>query len=644
MSAIVGQESLRTGLLLAAVDPRIGGVLVRGSKGTAKTTAVRGLGAVLPLIDVVEGCPYGCEPGHPATLCSSCAEVNTVRTVSSRRPRIVELPVSATEDRVVGTLDLEHALRHGERRFEPGLLAAANRGILYIDEVNLLDDHLVDVLLDVAASGVNIVEREGITFAHPARFVLVGTMNPEEGELRPQLLDRFGLCVDVAGISDATLRVEVLRRRQRFEDDPVAFGIEWAAEETSLGERLAHAQARIKEMTLPDELAHAIARLCSTLEVDGHRADLVMARAAVALASLRGAAAVHLEDVAEVAPLVLAHRVHSRPFERDALNVGQVRAMLSTRAADGSPGDAGDAPVPAAFGDHTEASAPQHTIEQLRVDSAEPQSRGSALPFVNDRSRPALGGRAQYAESPNRSGKYVRAVPLRPGDDADIALDATIRAAAPLQRLRSGDLAIRLEPQDLQRKVRQRRVGTSIVFCVDASGSMGAARRMEAAKAAVLELLIDAYQRRDRVALVSFRDNGAEVLLSPTSSVELAHLRLRTLPVGGATPLAHGITRSLELLESEKRRDGDVVPWLVLVTDGRANVGLGTGLGADDARIAARSVGAAGIKTLVIDTAGSGGGAPAREIARAAGAEYLRLGEIDARALSSAVRARVSGG
>jgi magnesium chelatase subunit D len=232
-------------------------------------------------------------------------------------------------------------------------------------------------------------------------------------------------------------------------------------------------------------------------------------------------------------------------------------------------------------------------------------------------------------------------VPLHPGDSADIALDATIRAAAPFQRDRASQGALVIAPHDLRRRVRTRRVGSSIVFCVDASGSMGAAKRMEAAKAAILELLIDAYQRRDRVALVSFRGDAAQIVLSPTSSVELAHLRLRALPTGGATPLAHGLVRSLELLEAERRREADVQPWLVLITDGRANVGLATGLGVDDARSAARRIAESGIKTLVIDTAGSGGGAPARDIARAAGAEYLRLGDADSTALTTAIRARV---
>jgi len=626
MSAIVGQEPLKTALLLVAVDPRIGGVLVRGSKGSAKSTAVRALAALLPPLDVVEGCPYGCQPADPASLCTACSTSEAPLRAVARRPSLVELPVSATEDRVVGTLDLEHALRHGERRFEPGLLAAANRGVLYIDEVNLLDDHLVDVLLDVAASGVNIVEREGITITHPARFVLVGTMNPEEGELRPQLLDRFGLCADVAGIADPATRVEILRRRQRLEDDPIAFQAEWAGDEALLASSILRAQAALRATTLSDEMLHAIASVCSTLEVDGHRADLVIARAAVALAALRGAPAATLEHISEVAPLALAHRVRSRPFEDERFDAEHVRTLFAQPTA--LPAAPHSETTPAVRFEDPPVVAPTLGAESVTHLPSGPPHGASVFQLRRDQSRAHLSGRTHDAQSTTRSGKYVAAAPLRRGDEPDIALDATIRAAAPFQRERQTDAALVIE-------------GSSVVFCVDASGSMGAAKRMEAAKAAILELLVDAYQRRDRVALVSFRGEGAQVVLSPTSSVELAHIRLRALPTGGATPLAHGLVRSLEVLESERRREPDVRPWLVLITDGRANVGLGTGLGADDARATAGRIAEAGIRTLVIDTAGSGGGSPARDIARAAGAEYLRLGELDSTALSAAVRTRV---
>lgn len=640
-SAVVGQHALKSALLVNAVDPRVGGVLIRGQKGTAKSTAVRALADVLPEIDIVTGCVYGCDPRDRRAMCAECS-ANPSSSTSRRRPRLVNLPVSATEDRVVGTLDLEHALKSGERRYEPGLLAEANRGILYIDEVNLLEDHLVDSLLDSAASGVNVVEREGVRHAHPASFILVGTMNPEEGELRPQLLDRFGLCVDVEGIDDPGDRVEVMRRRRAFEDDPEGFARQWKAEETALQHRLEQAQKRLPDLELDDDLLFLIASVCSSMGVDGHRADLVMARAAAAFALLEGSNEVTSAHIRAVAPMVLAHRMRRTPFEDERFDDNRLQNALSAAGASAAaePGQAGSGEAGPGDG--------EAAVRGVRLPVEQAGRSGvlddvpSRLALEIDRVRRSYGGKRQETTSDDRSGRYVRSEPLKPGAERDIAFDATLRAAAPFQTARQSDLAIVLEPSDLRNKVRRRRVGASIVFCVDASGSMGAANRMDAAKAAVLELLVDAYQRRDRVGVVAFRGETAEVVLAPTASVELAQLKLRALPTGGATPLAHGLVRSLEVLETEARRNDDVIPWLVLVTDGRANVGINGGLGSEDAKTAARRVKEARINTIVIDTTGvPGGGTAAREIARTAGGEYVRLAAFDAGTLTETVRQRV---
>ncbi|MFN2464542.1 MAG: ATP-binding protein [Candidatus Dormibacteria bacterium] len=314
-SAIVGQDRMRLALELNAVNPAIGGVLIRGEKGTAKSTAVRALARLLPEIDVVEGCHYSCEPpreGVEPRLCTDCTERlgrGEQLTSTRRRMRVVELPINASEDRVVGSIDIESAIKTGTKRFEPGVLAEANRNILYVDEVNLLDDHLVDVLLDAAAMGVNIVEREGVSVWHPARFILVGTMNPEEGDLRPQLLDRFGLCVDVSGIRDVKERVEIIERRERWEEDPEGFGREFADSEAEFAERIATGIARLSAVDVPRPVLESIAQLNISLGVDGHRADLVARKAAQALAALRGAPTVTAREVDEVTDMVLAHRV-----------------------------------------------------------------------------------------------------------------------------------------------------------------------------------------------------------------------------------------------------------------------------------------------------------------------------------------------
>jgi magnesium chelatase subunit D len=640
-SAIVGQTTLKTALLINAVDPRVGGVLIRGEKGTAKSTAVRALASVLPPIRVVEGCRFSCDPDDVRGLCNECqtrAAMGPLLAVE-RRPRVVELPVSATEDRLVGTLDMEHALKHGERRFEAGLMAAANRGILYVDEVNLLDDHLVDTLLDAAAMGVNTVEREGVAFSHPARFILVGTMNPEEGEVRPQLLDRFGLCADVVGLSMPDQRVEVLLRREGFEDDPELFLEEWETSERELEQSLALAREAVRTVRMPRELLFLIANACSELGVDGHRADLTMARAAAALAALEGREGPTAEDVRSVAPLVLAHRMRRKPFEDVSFDQMRLDVLMPAGSPDGPEGEESrDRQGQAGDG---EASLSKGTLHQVE-DTAAPAVGGQHLVTPLDAMRRNAAGRRQETRSDDRRGRYTASEQPRPGAQMDVAVDATIRQAASRGRRDDGGLAVTVEPEDIRNKVRRRRVGASIVFCVDASGSMGASNRMDAAKGAVLDLLLDAYRRRDRVGLVAFRGDGAEVVLVPTASVELAQLRLRKVETGGATPLAAGIERSLDLLAQELRRDPKTVPWLVLVTDGRANVGLSGGLGSDDARVMAERVRDSKIHALVLDTTeGLNAGSAARELARLSGGEYVRLPRAEAAAVTGVVRERL---
>lgn len=330
-TAIVGQEQMKQSLILNAVNHRLSGVLIRGEKGTAKSTAVRALAAVLPEIEVVEDCPFSCDPRDFNKLCQNCksrVEKKEILPVTKRKIKVVNLPVSATEDRVVGTLDIEQAIKTGEKRFEPGILAEVNRGILYVDEVNLLDDHLVDVLLDSAAMGVNTIEREGISFSHPADFILVGTMNPEEGELRPQLLDRFGLCVSIEGIREIGQRVEVVRRRTEFEMDPEALSEKWQPEEQGLRDQIVEAQKLLPQVKISDEMLLKIANVAIEIGVDGHRADIVMMKSAMTLAAFNQRTEITLRDVEETAELALLHRVRRRPFEEIRLDRDRIRELL----------------------------------------------------------------------------------------------------------------------------------------------------------------------------------------------------------------------------------------------------------------------------------------------------------------------------
>lgn len=330
-TAIVGQEKMKLALILNAINPKLSGVLIRGEKGTAKSTAVRSLAVLLPTLQVVEDCPFHCDPDDLHKMCIRCREQHAANgdlDTKERQTRVINLPVNATEDRVVGTLDLEHAIKKGEKRFEPGVLADANRGILYVDEVNLLDDHIVDVLLDSAAMGVNSIEREGVSYTHPAEFILVGTMNPEEGELRPQLLDRFGLCVHIEGISDPEQRVDVVKRWVAFEEDPKALIAEWSDAETELRNKIVRARELLPEVQISDEMLNKIARLSIEIGVDGHRADIIMMKTAKTVAAFHQRTEVTYEDLDESADMALQHRVRRKPFEEVVLDHERIAAVL----------------------------------------------------------------------------------------------------------------------------------------------------------------------------------------------------------------------------------------------------------------------------------------------------------------------------
>lgn len=329
-TAIVGQEEMKTGLILNVIDPSIGGLLIMGEKGTAKSTAVRALAELLPEIEVVKGCPFNCDPGGP--LCSRCRDAldkDGRLEREMKKMKVVELPLGITEDRLIGTLDIEHALKRGEKRFEPGILADANRNFLYVDEVNLLEDHIVDLLLDSAAMGVNTVEREGVSFMHPARFILVGTMNPEEGDLRPQLLDRFGLCVQVTSVHDKVLRTEILRRKAAFDSNPEEFIAKWKDEQIGLSEGILKAKRRLDSIKPSDHMLERIVDITASLNLDGHRADIVMMKAAMALAAFRDRMSIGDDEIRDVARLALSHRMKRLPFEEMGTGMERLEAVFA---------------------------------------------------------------------------------------------------------------------------------------------------------------------------------------------------------------------------------------------------------------------------------------------------------------------------
>jgi magnesium chelatase subunit D len=668
-AAVVGMEDVKLALLIGAVEPRLGGILLRGQKGSAKTTLARGLAELLP--------------GEP-------------------RPPFVDLPIGSTEDRVVGTLDLASALRDGERRFHPGLLASADGGVLYVDEVNLLPDHLVDVLLDVAASGTNRVERDGVSFEHWSRFFLIGSMNPEEGELRPQLLDRFGLAVDVASPTEPALRSEAVHRRIAFDADPEATVTLWAPVAAEIRARIARAKLRARlglaeADTVPAAIVDLAVRLAVELGADGLRADLALCRAAVALADLEDRGTPTVDDIYRVAPLALGHRRRRGPFDQPGLSKEELDAAMDRAtaalgpsgykarehlsASEGPAGDeeeegaaaptgpegdrprseAGDSPGADNFSEFSDGAggaspdagrtggqvaspdepttlgAPSegHTAEVLPIRL--PPGRRPSAAQPGDTSSPgrARHPSAQAGEGMRRWGRTIGARPAGPRP-ASIAVAPTALAAATRRRF-EGAAAAGLAPEDLHEPVIEPRSSHLVVLCVDSSGSMGAEHRTAAARAAVLGLLTDAYQRRDRVALVTFGGGGARIALQPTASIEIARSRLADLPTGGRTPLGEGILQSLAVCKAPSARGYS--PVLVLITDGRAT-GAPPGLDPVAAAVeAAGKVASSGVAAVLVDV--ESGDVPlhlGRDIAAAMGARHLRLATVEGTAIEQAVR------
>ncbi|MPZ63185.1 MAG: VWA domain-containing protein [Propionibacteriales bacterium] len=649
-SAVVGSDDMALALILTTISPEVGGVLVRGEKGTAKSTIVRALAAVLPPIEVIAGDRFSSDPRDPAPL-SPDGPFATDAATETRPVRLVELPVGATEDRVLGSLHLERALAEGRTEYEPGLLARAHRGILYVDEVNLLHDHLVDVLLDAAAMGRSTVERDGVSVEHAARFVLVGTMNPEEGELRPQLLDRFGLTVEVAAPRDPALRVDVVRRRMAFDADPDTFVASYAEDERALTDRILAAQKLVDQVELSDTALLRIAEICAAFEVDGMRADIVTARTAVAHAAWHERSEVTSEDIRAAARLALPHRRRRNPFDAPGLDDDLLDEVLGDDEPDPDPdpGSGADgAPDGSPDGEDGSETVAAPPPPPASPPPQEPTPTGSdpagstATPGATYRTRLFAVSGVGAGETGRRSraitanGRRVGAA--RPvGRAGALHLTETLRAAAPHQHSRGRESGpIRFRGEDLRVAVREGRESNLVLFCVDASGSMAARKRMEQVKTAVLSLLLDAYQRRDKVGLVTFRGTGAELALPPTGSVDVAAKRLHDLPAGGRTPLAEGLLETARVLDLERIRDPHRRPLLVLVTDGRATAGLDA---VQRSRRAAALLAARGVATVLVDCeSGALGLGLARHLAADLAAEYLPLTEVSASALTGTVQ------
>ena len=620
-TAIVGQDEMKLALILNAINPSIGGVLIRGEKGTAKSTAARSLADLLPKIEIIKDCKFNCNPNDPKECCHSCQHaledglINADK-IEVRKMRVVNLPINASEDRVIGTIDIKKVLQDGIKALETGILAEANRNILYIDEVNLLADNIADLLLDAAAMGINIIEREGISTHHPAKFILIGTMNPEEGNLRPQLLDRFGLSVKVAGIKNLDQRIRIMDYVEQYHQDPVAFYEKFAAEQEQLRERINQARNILKNVGIDPNLVKKISEISLKLGIDSHRADITILRTAKSLAAFNGSSTVSKNDIKIAVKLALEHRLKKKPFEEKELNMDLVEQILNSELKDQNDNQNEEKRTEEQKKEQenseiqeqdnnnmNESKTMNNRRDNLKItdensDKKENElktfgiKQGMIAPTIHEKKSqnhnphneyPSVTGKRIPQTTLKKTGKvigYSEFNKLRHSNINDIAILPTINSAATLNQIscnsdsnsQLSENKITINEQNIKINRRQGKQSYSLIFCVDASGSMGVQKRMEEVKGLVMSVLQMNYIFRDKVSLVVFRENKAEVILEPTRSVDLAKKHLETIPTGGNTTLLLGLTRAYELAKYEKESNSGYIPLIMLISDGRTSM------------------------------------------------------------------------
>ena len=600
-SAVLGQERIKMALILNMINPYIGGVLISGEKGTAKTTLVRGVSNVIDYMNVVE------------------------------------LPLNITDDRLIGSIDIKKAIVNGEKTFEEGILYKAHNQILYVDEVNLLSEHIVNILLEVLSTGTNIVEREGISYRHPSRFILIGSMNPEEGILRPQLLDKFGLYVEAKGEIDLNNRIEIIKRYIEYENNPSEFLLKWKEENEKIGSLIDKGRTIIKNIKIKDEDYYFAVDLCKNGNCSGNRAEIILIETAKAIAAFNQREYITENDIKIAATYVLPHRI------RESITFEELEEPLDKDILEDNAYNEDYESI-----DSHDLNRPKEDIETDTKEDDIKENIEDIVPYNNEisinmdfrktTSNQGSGKRTKVKANSSK-GRYVRCKIPR-GKVKDIAFDATFRIAACNQKNRNkSGLAVCIKPQDIREKVRERHTGATILFAVDASGSMGAKRRMGAVKGAVLSLLRDAYQKRDSIGIVAFRKDKAEILLNITRSVDLAEKYLRKLPTGGKTPLAAGLYTSYQVLKADKIKNPDSLQYLVVISDGKANVSLGTENPLDDAFNLGMKIRNEGIKTMIIDTEKNyieyGF---AKELAEKMDSEYIKINQISKSDIETSIK------
>ncbi|MBD3227847.1 MAG: VWA domain-containing protein [Candidatus Lokiarchaeota archaeon] len=680
-TAIVGQELMKTALILNAINPKIGGVLIKGEKGTAKSTAARSLTELLPKIEVVSDCPFYCDPKNVQKMCSECTErFNSGEELPSKQQymKMVTLPVSATEDRVVGTINLKKALEDKELALEPGILAEVNRGILYIDEVNLLDNHVADLLLDAAAMGYNIIERENISFFHPSNFILIGTMNPEEGDLRPQLLDRFGLCIEVQGEKDLKKRIQIIKIRQEFDSNPKIIKQKFEIKQQKLRNKIINAKKILPKVKLPEDYFEFISLICIEFGVDGHRADITIAKTARTIAAFEGRRNVNFKDLKKAMILSLPHRLRKGPFMQKKFDIEEFNEFVENlkREFDEKKGNNSqeqleetqstknaeqEQKIESKMENEEESFPPENiddisedfevlsdsqdlnkdidnidmsddtneinvsmqeiSLEERILENYNPENHNEDFynseevifevgDGITDQARKDIlkqklmlvqqktKSRKGINQSINKTGRYSRFRAAKKDEKInDIAIDATFRSAL-IDSIKNNE-DFNIKPHNYKIKVRKSPTNILIIFLLDTSSSMAAHKRMSAAKGALLSLLETIYIRKDKIALITFSNNEANLVIPPTNSVELASEILPEIPTGGKTPLSKAIKKAINIAVSEQNVRG-IIPLLICLSDCKQNVSLAS-LN-EDLEMINQKLENHGIPLIIIDT------------------------------------------
>lgn len=570
-SAIVGMENAKLALLVNAVNPLIGGVVLSGDKGTGKSTLVRAFAQILPVQPVARGCSFNCNPFNPLEMCDYHYELWSEGKridYELRKIRVIDLPLNATPDRVAGSIDIEQTIKTGRVIFKPGLLAEANRNILYIDEVNLLEDYIADLILDAAASGWNVVEREGISFKHPARFVLVGSMNPEEGMLRPQILDRFGLYIPIEASMSPDERAEITERVEEFARDPVAFYRKWEAAEKQVEERIARAREIISSVNVDRDLLKLVTTTVVRLGIKTHRAEIVTIRTSKAIAALEGRTRVSLNDVLKAMELALKHRLKSKPFEEPLKKFNEVvKELTGEKAEQKEEQSRGGAPGVMGSWKSNNVEALLKNLSEVSASlPKEPYSNANALSNAFSK------GSREFKTTAIATlrGVAIDAIPPVKQMPIDVDLPASLRTSVVL----SPALPIAIKPSCIMVRVRKERIPVLHTILLDASGSMLVGKRISIAKRILKMLMEEAYVKRTFVSLIAFRGTDAITVVEPMRNLEIAFKSLEEIPVGGSTPLTAALLKALNYFTMFKKVFKEPKLVLHIISDGRANVFL----------------------------------------------------------------------